>query len=488
MSASLVVSPKKRDLTYLHFAIIIVLMFGFPLLSPIEPITPLGMRLSGVFFGLLYGWSTCGMFWPSLIGLIAIGFSGLYPTVAGTIAAGIGNENVIFCILIFVIIELLNDCGLVKLLTNYLLTRKSIQGKVWRLVIALLGVSFTLAAVGQAFAAMFLVWEMWYAIFSQVGYKPGDRFATLMVIATVLVMSAGAVILPFTNVTYIILSVYASATQSTVNFITYLIFIIPIAAILFAEVILVIKYIFKPDTDLLAKVDLSKLMEHEDMAMTTRQKLILFYFVATLICLFLPGVLPKTFVLTQWLNMLGNAGVCLIAIIAMTLTRVLGESIFNFGQIARKAVNWDIIFFLAVVMMIAGAISNPTTGISEFLKIILQPLLAIQSPYLFAVIFVGLAFILTNFMNNMVVGILFIPIIVVAAQTMAINSWALVALLIIAVNFSILTPAAAPTAGILFANKEWISYGRDFKYIFTIFIVWGITLLTIGVFLANLIL
>ncbi len=486
MSERIEPSTSKFDFVYLHFVVIALLMFALPYLPAPTPITPLGMKLAGVFFGLLYGWSTCGMFWPSLMGLIAIGLSGLYPTVSGAVAAGIGNENVIFCILIFTVIELLNDCGLVKLLTNFLLTRKSIQGKVWRLVIALLAVSFTLAAVGQAFAAMFLVWEMWYAIFSQVGYKPGDKFATLMIIATVMVMCGGGILLPFTNVPYVILSAYASIGQESINFAKYLLFVIPVIILMFAEVVLLIKYVFRPDISRLQNVDMSKLIDNHNLKMDKRQKIVLLYFSALLILLFLPGILPKTLPLTQFLSALGNAGICIILIVAMTLTKADGKPIFNFSDIARKAVSWDIFFFLAVIMMIASAIANPATGISDFLKIFLQPLLSIQSPYFFTVIFVALAFTLTNFMNNMVVGILFLPIIVVAGQTLGFSSWALVALVIAAVNFSVLTPAAAPVAGILFANKEWINYRRDFKYVFIIFLAWGITLLTVGVLMANL--
>ena len=89
-------------------------------------------------------------------------------------------------------------------------------------------------------------------------------------------------------------------------------------------------------------------------------------------------------------------------------------------------------------------------------------------------------------MNNMVVGILFLPIIVVAGQTLNVSSWALVALIIAAVNFSVLTPAAAPVAGILYANKEWINYRRDLKYVFVVFLAWGLTLRTIGVSMPNL--
>ena len=40
-------------------------MFGFGLLDPVEPLTPLGMRLVGVFLGVLYGWVFIVTVWPA---------------------------------------------------------------------------------------------------------------------------------------------------------------------------------------------------------------------------------------------------------------------------------------------------------------------------------------------------------------------------------------------------------------------------------------
>lgn len=44
-------------------------MFGFGLLEPVEPLTPLGMRLVGVFLVVLYGWvfieRSSGPAWPA---------------------------------------------------------------------------------------------------------------------------------------------------------------------------------------------------------------------------------------------------------------------------------------------------------------------------------------------------------------------------------------------------------------------------------------
>lgn len=52
---------KKVHWTYwLHLAIGLGLMLGFPLLSPIELITEVGMTVLGVFLGMVYLWSVLG--------------------------------------------------------------------------------------------------------------------------------------------------------------------------------------------------------------------------------------------------------------------------------------------------------------------------------------------------------------------------------------------------------------------------------------------
>ena len=52
--------------------ICMIIMFGFGYLPPIEPITPLGMHIVGIFFGLLFGWITIGLIWPSNKGCMAL--------------------------------------------------------------------------------------------------------------------------------------------------------------------------------------------------------------------------------------------------------------------------------------------------------------------------------------------------------------------------------------------------------------------------------
>lgn len=49
-------TAKKGKMTYVHVVIMLALMLGGGLLPPFGEITPLGMKVFGVFLGLLYGW------------------------------------------------------------------------------------------------------------------------------------------------------------------------------------------------------------------------------------------------------------------------------------------------------------------------------------------------------------------------------------------------------------------------------------------------
>lgn len=48
------------------------IMFGIGSLSAWGQITPIGMKVLGVFIATLYGWLFLDLIWPSLIGLVRI--------------------------------------------------------------------------------------------------------------------------------------------------------------------------------------------------------------------------------------------------------------------------------------------------------------------------------------------------------------------------------------------------------------------------------
>ncbi len=54
--------------SYIHVVIMFSLMLGVGFLPPFAQVTPLGMKVLGVFLGLVYGWCFIDLLWTSVLG------------------------------------------------------------------------------------------------------------------------------------------------------------------------------------------------------------------------------------------------------------------------------------------------------------------------------------------------------------------------------------------------------------------------------------
>lgn len=86
-------------------------------------------------------------------------------------------------------------------LTNYIgrwfLTRKIINSNPWVFSIVLLVGVYVLALLSNAFAPIFLFWPILYGIFKELGYKPSDKYPTLMLLCVTFVSVFGVSSVPF---------------------------------------------------------------------------------------------------------------------------------------------------------------------------------------------------------------------------------------------------------------------------------------------------
>ena len=65
-------AKKSNNMYWIHIAIFLIITFGVGFLPPFAEITPLGMRVLGVFLGVIYGWCFIALDWPSLVALVAL--------------------------------------------------------------------------------------------------------------------------------------------------------------------------------------------------------------------------------------------------------------------------------------------------------------------------------------------------------------------------------------------------------------------------------
>ena len=95
-------NKKKFDPWWLHFAIIFFLMFIVHyFIKPFSTLSQEGINVLCIFAGLIYGWGFYGLLIPSLMAMVALGYTGLY-TVSQIVVQGFGNDIVIFALLMFV--------------------------------------------------------------------------------------------------------------------------------------------------------------------------------------------------------------------------------------------------------------------------------------------------------------------------------------------------------------------------------------------------
>ena len=177
---------KVKNMIYLINSIIgIALMFGIPLIPPIEPLTKNGMPLGGIFIGLVYLWSTVDLLWPCLLGIIALAFTD-YVDFYGILPA-FADYTPLFMLFSMMFGGAVASCGLTAYIAHWFLSLKIINGRpdVFNFIIML--AMYIVSGFFDPLMAMLILWPTLYSIFKEAGYKPGDAYTRILIIATFMV-------------------------------------------------------------------------------------------------------------------------------------------------------------------------------------------------------------------------------------------------------------------------------------------------------------
>lgn len=453
---------EKKDLFYIHIAVVLILMLGIGNLPPVAPITPFGMKILGIFVGMLYGWSFCSMIWVSLLGMFMLLTTGAY-TGKEFFALSFGNETVVFILLMFVFTALLEHYGLTVFIANWFVSRKFVEGKPWLFSFILLIGAFFAGGFINMIASMLVFWGVIYAVSDKFGFKPYDKYPTLMILGIGVASCVGGAVPPYKMVPMVLLSAFTNITGETITFFDYICFSLPVALLVVVVYILVCRFIFRPDIKGLKELR-SDLVNKEDLVLNAEKKIVLGFFVLFLFLILAPGFLPKQWYVTQLLNQIGVGGTVIALIVLLSWIRLKKVPILEFEKMAAVGINWDIVIIMAIVLPFTSILTSEATGIKEFITLNLGPALSALPPIVFTFAALLIATALTNFANNMVIGAIFVSVIVSVADILALDAVPIIVTLIICVNLAFVTPAASPIAAFVFANRKWVKAQDIYKY------------------------
>ena len=445
---------KSNPIRYVHYAIVLFLCFVFPNLPPIGALTPAGMALVGPFLGAVWGWSMIDMLWPSFAGLLAMGWFLGFDKVAG---AGFGNTTVVMLMFMFVVMTCIAETGAVDWLLKKLLSFKFFMGKPWLTIGFFFYVSYLLAGLNSVIMAVILI-SVFRTLFQTLHIEPYSKLPTLFLIGVMYALLMGQVTFPFMGVSFTLLAAYSAMFQTTIDFAGYLAFTLPLSILMILFYLFLMRFVFRVDVSPFKNVTPEVLGQCPPITSDQKKAFaVLGGFILSLLCSSI-AYLGPLYLLMQKLTVMGIAVVALF--ITLPVKKKDGKPFVN----VNLPMQWGIILITVMVMILSAYMNQPDFGITATITLLVQPLLS-MSPYVFIILVLAVAIVLTHFATNMVLCIVFMPFMVTFASTIGMTPTGIVALLFFSCQMSLATPGGgAPISAMFYGINDWVKTGMMSKY------------------------
>ncbi len=454
---------SKKNLIY------IVVAFAFILLTPLLPapegLSTASMQALGLFVGIMILWNFIGTDWPSFLCMTMVAVFGLMKP-AAIFTSGFGNATIAFLMVFFMLSHVLSQVGFSRRMAIWFMTNKIAKKGPWAFVIMFLfGAMFVASFMSQT-AALLIFLPIAEQVFRELDYQKGDRVPQMIVLGLGIAVGIGSANTPLGHAIILIpIQLLQEQTGLSVNIVSYSLFGFATGIIIFALLILMYRFLYRPDLSRMKDYDVSHLRESLP-EMGKQEKISAFLFVAVIVVWIVQSCF-KNFTIPfvgMKLSALGNAIPVMIAIIILCMWKVDGKPIMDYKESASKGVPWSALIFNAAVLVLSGTLTLEDVGISNFLIDKITPVVSGLDQSVFILIIAALCIIATNFSSNTVCATVFFTISAPIAIAMGnVNLVALASVIGAAASYAFATPPSTMPMAVV-AGTGWVDVKDMFKY------------------------
>jgi sodium-dependent dicarboxylate transporter 2/3/5 len=471
----------------IHAIITLALMFGIGLIPPVSLLTVTGMKIVGILIGAIYGVTFCQPAWPCMAAMAALVIHGVAP-VGTVLSTGIGSDSIMLMIFFFAFVAVLEANRITEFMATWLLTRKFLQGKPWVFSYLLIVGTMFCGAFGSSFPAMMVFWSILITTCNLYGLKPFTKYPTVMFMGICIGGLASSSTWLFRGnplfVNATLKGISGGALE--INFGIYAFFSFVMWMLVIAAYILVCKYVFKVDVGALKNVD-DSVVDKSYLVLNARQKVVMMYTVLVLVVYCAIGFTPTASAAGQYFATFGTTMPIVIILTLMAITRIDGEALMDFNSVAKRGVVWDTVILSGALLCLSTIMMTSNTGVAESILSILNPVFAGKGTTFMCIIIVVISVILTNFMANTTVGLMFCPVIYSFSVAMGFNPMPMMVMMLISIHIAYLTPAASPFASLLFGfSGTWFNASDIYKLGTLACVLMVAIFLLIGIPLSNI--
>ena len=475
----------KKDKLTIHFIIYLLITFGFGFI-PTEILPPLGMRILGIFLGLIYGWLFIDYTIPSIFTLVSLAFAG-YDSPTNVVISAFGNDIVIFLLLVLVFSAYCEMSGLSQKLAYWFLSRKICFRRPWVFAFIVLWASFFIGFAISGVAAMLIIFGLLATVFTEMGFKPGDKYPAYITFGVAFSGVTSYSARAWDGIPLIANGALQSASGGTApgfNILTFAICAFITYTVCIILYVLAVRFFLRPDITPIMNCT-------EDYMETMRQKLIInkqeklaaFMLISFMIMMFLPSIFPGNAFLAK----------CTMNVVMLTILGLLcvikidGKHVFDFQKMAEKGMAWGMVWMCLAIMPMTSAVSLEEAGIIPLISGYLGELMGNLNPVIFLAGLLALSVILTQVARNGLVCAMAVPIGYPLCLQFGISPTTMTVLIAFAAGTAIATPAASGAAALGFAQEEWVGSANAFKCGFMAFLIGLVGIIAVGIPVCSLI-
>ena len=431
-------------------------MFLGKVLPPMGGLTSAGMQVLGIFAGVLVMWLTIAIHCPSLLGIAMLA------TVPGLnlnklLAVSVGNSTFSFLLFTFMCTYALSKTPFVKRCAiRFICSRIARKGSWWFLISYC--ASVLIIGMFMSPVVLFVIYlPILDAICEELQLQNKDSLTNSMVLGQLICAEMSCGMTPIAHVFPIMaLGFYSAATGKTIAYGDYMMFAVPVGLICFGALMLIFRFVLKPNMSKIANLDFDAL-EKTVPPMEKYEKIVLSICALVVIMWIVPGFLKSSCPgIYQFFKNQGTAFPPLVGASLLCLLTLGGKPLLDFKEAVSKGVDWSSIIMAAGTLALGAAMTNKTVGITEWITQTIAPLLQSASAASLVLFLIAWASIQTNVSSNMVtvtvVTAIAIPL--CNATNGAVNTAVVCALIGMIASYAYATPPAHPAVALAIGSEK----------------------------------
>ena len=455
---------SKNTSYYIWCAVSLCFMFLFRVIvPPFAGITPEGITVLGVFFGVLIATVAPNeTFWPAVLGLFALVW-GKFTTGNALLATWFGNVTIQQIIWVMALTGAVTESGAVNVLARKMMKLKVMQGNGVRFLIVFFLLVMVCAALVSSPTTIILLFFPMIDSIAEVCKIEDDSDLKRELLLGTYISAMGAYVLPFKGVhlsSIAIISGILEASGLAFNNAAYLITATLVVLLFILGYVAFIRFVWKTDLSPLKNFSFEKMgVKEEDLKMNKRQKILLGVLLFAIVFLLASMFIKKGSPLYDYYSRIGNTWIWIVLFGVLSMCRDAdGKPFINGVKLLQSKTMWGIVAVAGCFTICGSAIASDDWGIKAAIAGVLNPIMGNSSWPILVILCVAISTVFTNFTNGMPVSFTINSICIPMAATLELQGSVCASILgvasILGGMCAFLTNGAIAYAPLLLGRKE----------------------------------